>query len=121
MRRIWRNLRGYDALAFAFHLPSQSAPHCGEGYATAAFRQSYVVLAVYVTGTHCHLRQLRAPQNPAIADARGRASLPCRVKLVGACVPRDRNAEVLQLPHLICSCAISGEISLRTSKTSAFH
>ena len=55
IRRIWRNLRGYDALAFACQLTSYSPSHCGEGYATTAFRQVHAVSAVYTTGTHCHL------------------------------------------------------------------
>ena len=55
IRRIWRNLRGYDALAVAVELAGNSTPHCGEGYATTAFRQVHAVFAVYVTGTHCHL------------------------------------------------------------------
>ena len=33
IRRIWRNLRGYDALAFAFQLASYLPSHYGEGEA----------------------------------------------------------------------------------------
>ena len=61
----------------------------------ATSRRVYDREAIFWAGFICR-RQL---QNPASADARGRASLPYRGKSVGSRVPRDRNAGVLQLPH----------------------
>ena len=60
----------------------------------AAFICDQLTLTKSSNRSRRHLRIVRQLQNPASADARGRASLPCRVQLVGSRVPRDRKAEV---------------------------
>ena len=76
IRRIWRNLRGYDALAFVFHLVSHLSPHCGEGYATTTFRQVYSFFAVYVNGTHWYL---------CCAQHKYQNAAPCGAVSCGGC------------------------------------